>query len=84
MATTRDGVPKIFFKLADQARSGDALSTDMLAKLMNTPQYEETFLPEVIDLIGADAFLDLVRILGGRTVTVPTVNDVLSVTNRRR
>lgn len=78
MVAASNAVPKIFFKLAAQARNTDELSENMITSFLAVNTVQESFIPEVVALVGEKDFVELIKLLGGKTIKIPTVTDILT------
>ena len=69
-------VPRIFYRLSDQVQKESTVTPETILGYLSSEKAEETFLPEVADMIGVEAFTELVLMLGGKTIAIPSAKEI--------
>jgi hypothetical protein len=72
-----DLIPEVFFSLMDQADKLGELDEETMQRYYETLNDAFSFLPELVAVIGPDAFELLVKNYGGRTITIPSPETIL-------
>ena len=75
-------VPDIFYSLMDQAEKLDKLDEPMLSKYYELLNDATNFLPELVAIIGPSTFELLVKNYGGRTISIPTADNILNLVRK--
>jgi hypothetical protein len=70
-------LPKIFYKLATQSQQAASISEDTVAAFTQQRYIQESHIPDIINIIGIDAFIAIVSKFGGRAIYIPKINDVI-------
>ena len=73
-----NNLPQIFYDMLDKADTADKLTSDIIANYCESIQEEESFLPDLLDVIGPEAFETMVKYHGGQTFYVPGVEEILA------
>ncbi len=71
-------IPEIFYSLMDQADKLDQLDESVLSRYYELLNDATSFIPELVAVIGPDAFELLVKNYGGRTITIPSADNIIS------
>lgn len=75
-------IPEIFFSLMDQADKLAALDEVTLNRYYELLNDVASFVPELVAVVGPDAFELLVKNYGGRTITIPTADNIISLVRK--
>lgn len=70
-------VPEAIKLLLKKAQNTDAITSDMLKKYKQALEERSSFLPELFYIVGEDNFINLVKYLGGKKVTIPSPEQIL-------
>jgi hypothetical protein len=71
-------IPEIFYSLMDQADKLEQLDESVLSRYYELLNDVTSFVPELVAVIGPDAFELLVKNYGGRTITIPSADNIIS------
>lgn len=77
-----DLIPEIFFNLMDQADKLAELDDETMDRYYEVIGESHTFIPELISIIGPEAFKLLVKHFAGRAISVPTPDQILKAVSR--
>ena len=77
-----DLVPEIFFSLMDQADKLDELDEPIMESYYDALNDVSSFIPELVAVIGPEAFELLVKNYGGRTLTIPNADAILTIVRK--
>jgi hypothetical protein len=73
-----NNLPQIFYDMLDKADVTDKLTSDIIATYCEGIQEDESFLPDLLAVIGPEAFETMVKYHGGQTFHVPRAEEILS------
>lgn len=77
-------VPKILYDLLNRAEKLDDLAPDTVWEYLELLNEDESFLPEVVAIVGPATFTLLVQHMGGQSVRVPKPEDIIRKVKRAR
>lgn len=77
-----DLIPEIFMSLMDQADKLAELDESTMNRYYEVIGEAHTFIPELVSIIGPDAFGLLVKHYGGRSLTIPTPDQILKTVRK--
>lgn len=77
-------VPKILYDLLNRADKLEELTPETLWEYFELLNDDESFIPEVVAMLGPVTFAMLVQHLGGQVVRVPKPEDILRRVKKAR
>lgn len=77
-----DLIPEIFFNLMDQASKLDELDEGTMQQYYDALNEVSNFIPELVAVIGPEAFELLVKNYGGRSLTIPSADAILTIVRK--
>lgn len=69
--------PKILYDLLNKADALEGLTPDTVWQFLTILNEDESFLPEVVAMVGPATFTLLVKHIGGQTIRIPKPEDIL-------
>lgn len=75
-------IPELFFSLIEQADKFAALDEASWEAYYESLNTAPSFIPELVAVIGPGAFELLVKNYGGRSITIPTADNILSIARK--
>ena len=76
-----NNLPQVFYDMLDRATISDKLDSDIITEYCACIQEEENFLPDLLSIVGSEAFETMVRYHGGQYFYVPRADEVLTKVN---
>jgi hypothetical protein len=77
-----DIVPAILQDLVDRANSVEQVTPEVLEEYFTLLDNDESFVPELIAMVGRDTFGVFVRCFGGQSLRIPRAEDILGAVRR--
>jgi hypothetical protein len=77
-------VPKILYDLLDQAEALEGLTPEIMWEYLATLNEDESFIPDLVAIVGPSTFALLVKHLSGQAFRVPKPEDILRKVKRAR
>ena len=71
-------LPQIFYDLLDKATVADRISSDTIQQYCDKVREEESFLPDLLDIVGLEAFETMVQYHGGQKIQIPRPEEVIA------
>jgi hypothetical protein len=73
-----NNLPQVFYDMLDRVNISDKLNQDIITEYCTHIQGDETFLPDLLSIVGPEAFESMVRYHGGQYFYVPRADEVLT------
>ncbi len=77
-----DIVPAIFQDLVSRADNVEKLTPETLEEYFTLVDEDESFVPELISVLGRDTFSVFIRCFGGQSLRIPRAEDILGAIRR--
>lgn len=77
-------IPKILYDLLDRAEKLDDLTPETMWEYLGLLNEDESFLPEVVAIVGPVTFTMMVQHIGGQSVKLPKPEDIIRKVKRAR
>jgi len=73
-----NNLPPVFYDMLDRATVTDKLTSDIVTEYCDIIQEDESFLPDLLSVIGTEAFETMVKYHGGQSFCVPRAEEILA------
>lgn len=73
-----NNLPQIFYDMLDRSSIVDKLTVDTIAQYCACIQEEENFLPDLLSIVGPEAFESMIKYHGGQHFYVPRAEEVIA------
>jgi hypothetical protein len=75
-------VPEIFYTLMNQVEKLEELDETTLWRYYDGLDNDPSFIPELVSLVGPEIFGLLVKYFGGKSIPIPTAEQILSIVRK--
>jgi hypothetical protein len=73
-----NNLPQVFYDMLDRATVSDKLNQDIIEEYCSRIQGDENFLPDLLSIVGPEAFETMVKYHGGQHFCVPRAAEVIA------
>lgn len=73
------GIPKLFNTLIGQALKLESITPEVLDAYFANISEDESFVPELVSMVGPPTFLLLIEHFGGCSIPIPKIQDVIRI-----
>jgi len=72
-------IPPIFKDLLDQTSKQLSLTPEIMDSYFEYLNDDESFIPELVAIVGPVSFITLIKSLGGQTIQIPRAEEILKI-----
>lgn len=75
-------IPPVLKDILSRIEVGDVLSEEDFISFFEVIGEQESFLPELVCVVGLETFMSLVSVLGGTTIKIPEMQEISRAVKR--